>query len=192
MRRYKSRRRKDFGLSNNYWALPAVDISKGVCIALLHQSSEMFLCDGSNVMLLGCLLLFCLWPGTSETAGSGSRTGRHESFLTDAMFAISTSGRPWSLKALCASVARSVRLQLGSGELHGVVSVSLLLVLIELSSGKQKSVLGDSLGCCRPYELLEACKMKWSCCPSAGLLPLAVTVLHIFSWSSGIWRLQGR
>lgn len=110
VRRYKTRRHVGFGLSNNYLALPAPDISKGVCIIVLHQSFEMFLCDGSNVMVLGCLLLCFLWPATSETAGSGSRTGRGESFLIDTVFAISTSDRLRTLKTLYASVAQSVRL----------------------------------------------------------------------------------
>lgn len=110
VRRYKTRRHVGFGLSNNYLALPALDISKGVCIIVLHQSFEMFLCDGSNVMVLGCLLLCFLWPATSETAGSGSRTGRGESFLIDTVFAISTSDRLRTLKTLYASVAQSVRL----------------------------------------------------------------------------------
>lgn len=41
-----------------------------------------------------------------------------------------------------------------------MLSVTFLLALIGLDCGKQKSVLGDNLGSCKPYWLLEASKMS--------------------------------
>ena len=58
MRRYKTRKHEDFGLGNNYLALPSLDIGKDL-ILLFHIGALqcLFVLGRDGTGILGCFLL---------------------------------------------------------------------------------------------------------------------------------------